>query len=136
MTVVAIVLIAMAVAGVAVVALRRAERFYAARPVSVLYEVDEAVEFVASALPGEISARLSYEDVEALLGWHLVHLAGRDDEGEVDIADDRAVADLLRAAEGEGRDITAADVRAVLAAEVEYLVAVGAVGPDADAAET
>ena len=134
MTVVAIVLIAMAVAGVAVVALRRAERFYAARPVSVLYEVDEAVEFVASALPGELSARLSYEDVEALLGWHLVRLvrrAGRDDEGEVDIADDRAVADLAARAALDGRDISEADVRAVLAAEAEYLAAVGALeGPD------
>ena len=131
MTVVAIVLIAMAVAGVAVVALRRAERFYAARPVSVLYEVDEAVEFVASALPGELSARLSYEDVEALLGWHLVHLAGRGDEGEVDIADDRAVADLAARAALDGRDISEADVRAVLAAEAEYLAAVGALeGPD------
>ena len=117
-------------------ALRRGTDQLATRESSVLFEVDEAIEFVASALPADVSARLSYEDVEALLGWHVVHLAGRGGEGEVDIVDDRAVADLLRAAGGEARDITEADVRAVLAAEVEYLVAVGAVRPDGDAPET
>ncbi len=136
MTALFIAVTVLLVGAVAWFAVRRSTVFLAAREPSVLFEVDEAIEFVASALPAEVAARLSYEDVEALLGWHLVHLAGRRDEAEVDIADDRAVADLLRAAEGEGRDITAADVRAVLAAEVEYLVAVGAVGPDADAAET
>jgi len=117
-------------------ALNRSNVYVATREPSVLFEVDEAIEFVASALPADISARLSYEDVEALLGWHVVHLAGREGEDEVDIVDDRAVADLLRAAEGEDRDISEADVRAVLAAEVEYLVAVGAVRPDGDAPET
>ncbi|HYF46845.1 MAG TPA: hypothetical protein VD926_11585, partial [Acidimicrobiales bacterium] len=77
-------------------ALVRSEAFLAARAPSALFEVDEAVEFVASALPDEVSARLSYEDVEALLGWQLVHLHERQGEGEVDIADERVVADLVR----------------------------------------
>jgi hypothetical protein len=98
----------------------------------VLFEVDEAVEFVASALPDDVSARLSYEDVEALLGWHLVHLADRRDEGEIDIADEAAVIDLANRADADGRDLSRADVRAVLAAEAEYLAAVGALGPDAE----
>jgi hypothetical protein len=106
-------------------AVRRSEAFLAARAPSALFEVDEAVEFVASALPDEVSARLSYEDVEALLGWQLIHLAGRD--GEVDIADDEVVADLVRRSAADGRDIDEADVRAVLAAEAAYLAAVGAV---------
>jgi hypothetical protein len=105
-------------------AVRRSEAFLAARGASALFEVDEAVEFVASALPDELSARLSYEDVEALLGWHLVHLAGR--SGEVDIVDDEVVADLVRRAEQDERAIGEADVRAVLDAEVAYLAAVGA----------
>lgn len=112
---------------VAVIAVRRATAFLDDRQPSVLFEVDEAIEFVASALPDELSARLSYEDVEALLGWHLVHLATRDGEGEVDITDDVVVADLVRRAEADGRAIGADDVRAVLAAEVAYLVAVGAI---------
>ena len=105
-------------------AVRRSEAFLAAREPSALFEVDEAVEFVASALPDDVSARLSYEDVEALLGWHLVHLAGR--AGEVDITDDEVVADLVARSAADARDIDEADVRAVLAAEVAYLQAVGA----------
>jgi hypothetical protein len=110
---------AVLVVAIAWYALRRADAALAGREPWVLFEVDEAVEFVASALPDDVSARLSYEDVEALLGWHLVHLADRRDEGEIDIADEAAVIDR-------------ADVRAVLAAEAEYLAAVGALGPDAE----
>src|SRR6188768_1214158 len=109
-------------------AVRRSEAFLAARGAAVLFEVDEAVEFVASALPDDVSARLSYEDVEALLGWHLVHLAGR--SGEVDIVDDEVVADLVRRARQDDRAIDEADVRAVLDAEVAYLAAVGALDAD------
>jgi hypothetical protein len=127
-TAVFIAVTAIAVVVVAVLALRRADAFLASRAPSVLFEVDEAIEFVASALPDDVSARLSYEDVEALLGWHVLHLAGRD--GEVDIADDEAVADLVRRSEADGREISEADVRAVLAAEAEYLAAVGALHPE------
>jgi hypothetical protein len=109
-------------------AVRRSTAFLVARAPSALFEVDEAVEFVASALPDDISARLSYEDVEALLGWQLVHLAGR--EGEVDIADDEVVADLVERAAAEDRAVTPADVRAVLDAEAAYLAAVGALDPE------
>jgi hypothetical protein len=125
-----VLLAALAVGTIAVLALKRADTLLAAREAPVLFEVDEAIEFVASALPEEVSARLSYEDVEALLGWHLVHLVDR--EGEVDIADDLAVADLTARAEADGRAISAADVRAVLAAEAAYLAAIGALGPDAE----
>jgi hypothetical protein len=125
-----VLLAALAVGTIAVLALKRAETLLSERTPPVLFEVDEAIEFVASALPADQSARLSYEDVEALLGWHLVHLVER--EGEVDIADDLAVADLTARAEAEGRAISAADVRAVLAAEAAYLAAIGALGPDAE----
>lgn len=126
MTAVFLVGTAVAIGLIAWLAVRGAERFLERRSTSALFEVDEAVEFVARALPDDVSSQLSYEDVEALLGWHLVHLAGRG--GGVDIADEDAVADLVRRAEADGRDITAAQVRSVLAAEVAYLEAVGAVG--------
>jgi hypothetical protein len=116
-TVVAVGLIAWA-------AVRRSEAFLSSRAPSALFEVDEAVEFVASALPEDVSARLSYEDVEALLGWQLVHLADR--RGEVDIAGDEVVADLLARAHADAREMDESDVRAVLRAEAEYLAAVGA----------
>ena len=119
---------ALAVGLIAWGAVRRSTAFLASRAPSALFEVDEAVEFVASALPEDVSARLSYEDVEALLGWQLVHLAGR--EGEVDIADDQVVADLLARAAADGRAVTEVDVRAVLDAEAAYLAAVGALDPE------
>ena len=124
MTAAFVAVTAVAVGLIAWVAVRRSEAFLASRAPSVLFEVDEAVEFVASALPDDLSARLSYEDVEALLGWHLVHLAGR--SGEVDIVDDEVVTDLAARARADARDISEDDVRAVLDAEVAYLVAVGA----------
>ena len=124
-----VLLAVLTVGAVAVLALKRAEALLSERTPPVLFEVDEAIEFVARALPAEQTARLSYEDVEALLGWHLVHLAGRD-QG-VDIGDEQAVADLVARAGVEGRGIGAADVRAVLAAEGEYLAAIGALGPEA-----
>ena len=110
-------------------AVRRADAFLAARATSVLFEVDEAVEFVASALPDEVSGQLSYDDVEVLLGWHLLVLAERDQPG--DIADDAAVEALVRRAVAEDRSISRDQVRAVLDAEVAYLDAVGALeSPD------
>jgi hypothetical protein len=130
MTAFFLVLTAVAVAAIAWQAVRRSEAFLAARAPSALFEVDEAVEFVASALPDDVSARISYEDVEALLGWQLVHLHERQGEGEIDIADDTVVADLRRRAEADGRDLDEADVRAVLDAEKAYLAAVGAIDPD------
>ncbi len=124
MGVLLIVLTVVAVVVVAVVALRRADALLAGSDPPALFEVDEAIEFVASALPAEVSSRLSYEDVEALLGWHLVHLAERDEAG--DIADEATVADLLRRAEADNREMTADDIRSVLTAEGEYLAAIGA----------
>jgi hypothetical protein len=129
MTAVFVTATVVAVGLIAWQAVVRSQAFLAAQEPSALFEVDEAVEFVASALPAEVSARLSYEDVEALLGWQLVYLAGREGEGEVDIADDRVVADLVARAEADGREVTAGDVRAVLDAEAAYLAAVGALDP-------
>jgi hypothetical protein len=123
-----LVLTTLAVLAIAALAVRRSEALLARYPAPALFEVDEAVEFVASALPGDVSARLSYEDVEALLGWQLVHLAGR--QGDVDIAGEEVVADLVHRSEADGRDIGVADVRAVLAAEADYLGAVGAIDDD------
>jgi hypothetical protein len=113
---------------IAWLALRRADAFLARREPSALFEVDEAVEFVASALPADVSGQLTYDDVEVLLGWHLMVLAERDQPGE--IADAAAVESLAERAAAEGRPLTRAQIRAVLDAEVAYLDAVGAVADE------
>jgi hypothetical protein len=116
-----------AVVAIGILAVRQADRFLARRRPSVLFEVDEAVEFVASAVPDWVSAELSYEDVEALLGWHLIRLHEQRGAGRAPVLVDEAVVDdLLRRAEADGRAVTRAQVRAVLDAELAYLSAVGA----------
>ena len=36
-----------------------------------VYRLAEAVEYVADHLPDEVTARISYDDVRTVLGWHL-----------------------------------------------------------------
>ena len=40
-----------------------------------MFDLDEAVEWVAADLPFEVSAQLSHEEVRQLLTWSLEHLA-------------------------------------------------------------
>ena len=103
-----------------------------------LFDVDEAVDFVADGLPFEISARISYDDVRALLRFHLEHVAAAGAPAErwnagrsrLVIVDDEEGAEVLmqRALEA-GLDLTPDDVAAVLAGELAYFEAIGAVGP-------
>ena len=115
-----------------------------------VYDLAEAVQFVADGLPDELSAKLSYDDVEAVLLWRLDHLRlrgsatyGRGDmvaaeaEGNEDI--DGAVIDendavdyVLAKAEKSSRDIDALDVVVVLDLESQYLQSIGALGPPAE----
>ena len=115
-----------------------------------VYDLAEAVQFVADRLPDELSAKLSYDDVEAVLLWRLDHLRlrgsatyGRGDmvaaeaEGNEDI--DGAVIDendavdyVLAKAEKSSRDINAVDVVVVLDLESQYLRSIGALGPPAE----
>lgn len=113
-----------------------------------VYDLFEAVEFVAERLPDELSAKLSYEDVEAVLLWRLDHLRlqgsatyGRGDvtaaeaEGRNEEAvtrDDDSVDYVLAKATDSGRDIDALDVVVVLDLESQYLEAIGALGPPAE----
>ena len=129
--VVAVVLIALLVVGRETAAL-------AAQPKQALFDVDEAVDFVADGLPLEISARITYDDVRALLRFHLEHIAAAGAPAErwnagrsrLVIVDDEEGAEVLmeRAIE-TGLDLTPDDVAAVLGLELDYFRAIGAVGP-------
>ena len=117
-----------------------------------MYDLAEAVQFVADGLPDELSAKLSYDDVEAVLLWRLDHLRlrgsatyGRGDlvaaeaEGNEDvdgavIDEDDAVDYVLAKAEKSSRDIDALDVVVVLDLESQYLQSIGALGPPAEEA--
>ena len=110
----------------------------APRPV---FDLDEAVAWVAEQLPFEVSAVLSHDDVDRIMRWHLEHLQrvhaeepGRDDPRLPPspfsvVGEEEAVDGLLVRASAEELDYTSDQVRAVLAAELSYLELIGAMGP-------
>ena len=138
MTVALVVVAAVAVVVIALVAVGREFFTLGAQPKQALFDVEEAVDFVADSIPDEISARITYDDVRALVRWHLEHLAAvgtpanRWDAGRsrlVVVDDEEGAEVLMTRAVQSGLDLTPDDVAAVLAAELAYLQAIGAVGP-------
>lgn len=137
------VVVAIGVAVVAVVVLAllvvgRETASLSAQPRQAIFDVDEAVDFVAERLPFEISARISYDDVRALVRFHLEHVAAAGAPSErwnagrarLVIVDDEEGAEVLMARAIEaGLDLGPDDVAAVLGLELEYFRAIGAVGP-------
>jgi len=107
----------------------------APRPV---FDLDEAVNWVAADLPFEVSAQLSHDDVRQLLTWSLEHLAtasassnghGPTATGPAVVATGETVDHVLARATAAGLDCTAPQVHAVLEAQLGYLQAIGAIGP-------
>ena len=131
----------------AVVVGREAHRLDAVAPRSV-YIPEEAAEFVAEYLPQESQARLTPEDLDQLLTFHMrwLHSKGLQPTGVVDRRQDIATqvvigetsltGYLLGEAERNGVEIIAdVDVANVVDAHLAYFEAIGAVGPRADEAE-
>jgi hypothetical protein len=124
---------------------REAHRLDAVAP-RVVYNVDEAVEFVSDRVPPATQARLTPAEVERLLALHLrwLHAKGlqppdvtdrrQDIEDLTVIDEDTLIAYLLGEAEREGVQLLDdVDAVAVVDAHLAYLDAIGAVGPQADA---
>jgi hypothetical protein len=137
------VIVAIGIAVVAVVVLAllvvgREAATLAAQPKQAIFDVDEAVDFVADRLPDEISARITYDDVRALVRFHLEHVAAAGAPGErwnagrsrlVIVDDEEGAEVLMQRSVATGLDLTAEDVAAVLGLELDYFRAIGAVGP-------
>lgn len=127
----------------AVVVGREAHRLDALAP-RVIYNLDEAVEFVADRVPPATQARLTPAEVERLLTFHMrwLHAKGlqprdvtdrpQDIETPTVIDEDTVVGYILGEADREGVDvIDDVDVVAVVDAHLAYFDAIGAVGPRA-----
>jgi len=127
----------------AVVVGREARRLDAVAPRSV-YIVDEAVEFVAEYLPEASQARLTPEELEQLLTFHMrwLHAKGLQPSNVVDRRQDIATPVVVREdtvvgyliGESERNDIEIiddVDVVNVVDAHLAYFAAIGAVGPEA-----
>jgi hypothetical protein len=123
---------------------REAHRLDAVAP-RVVYELNEAVQFVAEQLPEETQARLTLDELAAMLRSHLNWMAERDllprdvidrpqDISVPVIVDDMTfAAHLLAQAESLNVEVLDdVDVVNVADAHMAYLAAIGAVGPRAD----
>ncbi len=122
---------------------REAHRLDSVAPRSV-YVIDEAVEFVAEYLPVESQARLTPEELEQLLVFHMrwLHAKGLQPSNVVDrqqditdlviVGEDDLTAYLLAEAERSGVQLLDdVDVVHVVDAHLAYFEAIGAVGPKA-----
>ena len=109
-----------------------------AAPTSI-YDLDEAVEFVADRLPDEVTAQLSFDDVRSLLTWHIEYLEERGvarrqgvnelAAGPLVATENDAVAFVLGRAAAAGMELSDVWVVLVLDADTAYLEAIGAIGP-------
>jgi hypothetical protein len=122
---------------------REAHRLDTIAPRAV-YQLDEAVDFVADRLPTESQARLTPEEVQSLLVAHInwLHDHGLQPDRAVDarqsiseqvvISEDALVAHLLGVAEDIGVELLDdVDAVNVVDAHLAYFEAIGAVGPQA-----
>ena len=126
----------------AVVVGREARRLDSVAP-RALYEIEQAVEFVADQVPQGSQARLTHDEVRQLLRIHMgrLHHLGLQPEDVTDRHQDIVVPTFLEevdevayvigGAEANALDVTDDDVAAVVAAHLTYLDAIGAVGPPA-----
>lgn len=122
---------------------REAHRLDALAPRAV-YQPDQALSFVAERLPASTQARLTLDELEALLALHMrwLHAKGLQPDDAVDhvqdidtplvIAEDSLSAFLLGEAEASGVELLDdVDVVHVVEAHLDYFEAIGAVGPRA-----
>ena len=111
---------------------------------TAVFDLAQAVDFIADRLPADAQARLTHDDVRWILLADADHIEERSDplgegEGEDDgipgfgpiVDEDAAVARILLVADASGRDVADEDVAAVLDGRSAYLRAIGAVGPEA-----
>ncbi len=138
--VISVVVIALVMAVAAGVIGREARRLDALPPRAV-FDLEEAVLWVADHLPEDVTAQLSYEEVRQILDHSLEHLrslglagstTGEPVEGEVVVDEAEAVAAVLDRTAQAGMDVSPHQVQAVLAAQLAYLQAISAVGPPAE----
>ncbi|HVM51649.1 MAG TPA: hypothetical protein VM262_00500 [Acidimicrobiales bacterium] len=129
MVIVFVVLIAVLIFVIAAVAVGRETSRLAAQPPRPVFDMDEAVEWIADRLPPEVTAELSHDDVRQILQWSLDQLAVRPDD-EVLVVDDEALAYVQVRAREAGRDWTESQIQHVLDVQLAYLQAIGAAGAE------
>lgn len=124
-----VVLAAVLVFVIAAVAVGRETGRLATASPRPVFDMDEAVEWVAERLPDSVTAQLSHGDVRQIMQWSLDQLSVTP-EDEVLVVDDETLAYVqVRAREG-GFDWTEGQIQAVLDVQLGYLEVIGAAGPE------
>lgn len=131
----------------AIVIGREARRLDAVAPRAV-YDLDQAADFVADRLPEVTQARLTPDELQAMLALHMrwLHAQGLQPDRAVDkrqdiaelllISEDQLSAYLLSEAEKSGVELLDdVDVVHVVRAHLAYFDAIGAVGPTASSTD-
>jgi hypothetical protein len=109
-----------------------------ARPV---FDPEEATTWIAEHLPSQVTASLSYDDVQRIVNWTLALLrtsaAVARTSGEVPDAgravivdEDRAVDHVMGEAARAHLVLQRDEARTVIVATLDYLEVIGAVGPE------
>jgi len=142
----AVVVFAIAAGTVGVVVDRLAQN-----PTPTVLKVADEVDWIAERVPFEVAARISHADVGRIIGWHLETFAdagmatefGQELGGEavpVESAPrvddlDAAVDAVVVKAMAAGSELTALEIVVVLDLHLQYLRAIGAIGPVVDDVE-
>jgi len=134
----------LAVFVIAAVVIGREARRLDAVPPRPVFDMDQAVEWVAEHLPFEVSAVLSHADVRSIIDWNLEFFRTKGVSGngsgprldtQVVVGGAETVEWVMAKALENGVSFTAAQVHAVLDAQMTYLEAIGAIGPEAESDE-
>jgi len=134
-----IILLAIGTFVIAAAAIGSVTGSLATRPRRSVYDLEEAVDFVAERLTPEVTAQVSFDDVRSVLGAHCDYLAAMgvasertaDDIGEslVVVEDNEPVAWILGRLETDEVEVDDDSVLAILDVEQDYYRAIGAIGP-------
>jgi hypothetical protein len=136
------VVTALAVVVIGLIAVGAVTSRLAEEPKRSVFDLEEAVQYIAERLPPDVTAELSYDDVAAVVAWHLDYLenkgvAGRSDHdldelptGPTVTDDDESVAYVIGRANDAGMELQDVHVFEVLEAEQQYLRAIGAIGSE------
>ncbi len=144
MTVLYAVVGLVAVFAIAAVVIGREARRLDAVPPRPVFDMDEAVAWVAEHLPFEVSAVLSHDDVRSIIDWNLEYFRSKGVSGngstphldaQVVVGGAETVDWVMAKAEQTGAGYTAAQIHAVLDAQMIYLEVIGAIGPEASPGE-
>ena len=133
MAYVVLALAVVVVVAVALVAVGWAVGKTAAMPAQIVVDAHEAIEFCAQALPGEVTAVLSYDELRRILRLHLEWLQAYhwapegSGDGPILFQEYDPLPYMIERADVVGLDVSADHLAAVIDAHSGYLQVMGAI---------